>query len=204
MRLEEFKRKIMSVSDGNLPADSAHLEMTPYKRGLSVKPEAPRLSAVMVLAYEKDDVAEILLLKRAEYGGVHSAQISFPGGKKDDADADLLSTAIRELEEETGVTADNIEILCPVSTMFIPPSNFLVHPFVAVCKGELCVNLDERESQYHFGGKVAELLDDAYLRTTDIRASYGNIKNVPYFHLNNEIVWGATAAILNEMKMILR
>lgn len=204
MRIEEFKRKLLSTPESSFPGGKAHLEMTPYKKDLIMPTKEPRLSAVMVLAYENNQKTEILLLKRSDYQGVHSAQVSFPGGKKDDTDPDLLFTAQRELKEETGIDADKIQILGPLSTMYIPPSNFMVHPFLAICESQPEVNLNQRESQYHFGIQLTELLDDAFLSEKDILTSYGKIKNVPYFHLNDEVIWGATAGILNELKWILK
>lgn len=204
MRIQEIKNKLLSIHPKEFPASNAHMEMTPYKKDLAIKSELPKLSAVMVLVYEKEAQSEILLLKRADYQGVHSAQVSFPGGKKDESDSDLLNTACRELEEETGIQSQNIEVIGELSPMFIPPSNFMVHPFIAFCEKLPEIILNERESQYHFGIQVKDLLSDEFLLATDITTSYGKMKNVPYFSLNNEIIWGATAAILNELKWILK
>lgn len=204
MRLEEFKNKLLSISESDFPGDQAHLEMTPYKKNLVIEKKDPRLSSVVVLAYENQEMVHFLLLKRSDYQGVHSAQVSFPGGKKDESDRDLLHTAVRELSEETGIIIQEQNIIRPLSTMYIPPSNFLVHPFVAVLPELPTIVLDERESQYSFGISISELLDDANLQTTEIKTSYGTLKNVPYFNLRNEIIWGATAAILNELKWILK
>ena len=204
MRIKEIKNKLLLKNPNEYPGNAAHMQMTPYKKDLVVKAESPRLSAVMILAYEKDENTEILLLKRSDYQGVHSAQVSFPGGKKDDLDSELSYTAFRELQEETGILGEKIELISALTPMFIPPSNFMVHPFLAITYDLPKINLDKRESQYHFGIRVNELLSDEFLLETDIETSYGKMKNVPYFNLNNEIIWGATAAILNELKWILK
>jgi 8-oxo-dGTP pyrophosphatase MutT (NUDIX family) len=204
MRIQEIKNKLLAIHPNEFPGGKAHMEMTPYKKDLIIKPEFPRLSAVMVLVYEKNEQSEILLLKRSDYQGVHSAQVSFPGGKKDESDHDLLFTACRELEEETGISSRKIEVIRELSPMFIPPSNFMVHPFVAISNHLPEIILNERESQYQFGIQLNDLLSDEFLSLTDITTSYGKMKDVPYFNLNNEIIWGATAAILNELKWVLK
>ncbi len=204
MRLEEFKNKLLSIPESDFPGDEAHLEMTPYKKNLVIEKKEPRLSSVVVLAYEKQEIVHFLLLKRSDYQGVHGAQVSFPGGKKDDTDDDLVHTAVRELNEETGISIHSRNIIRQLSTLFIPPSNFLVHPYIAVLNELPAIVLDERESQYSFGISIDELLDDANLQTTEIKIGYGTLKNVPYFNLRNEIIWGATAAILNELKWIIK
>lgn len=204
MKFKEFIERLKILENRALPGDEAHLQMTPYKKSLKINPENPRLSAVMITCYDDEEQAKILLLKRSEYGGVHSSQISFPGGKMDETDNDLLSTALRELEEETGIKNNSLNLVGKLSPMFIPPSNFMVHPFISTCELLPEIKLNTREAQYSLGVKVAELLNDNFLKTIDIKTSYGAIKDVPYFHLNNEIVWGATAAILNELKIILK
>ncbi len=204
MNFNEFKERLEAMEKSPLPGDMAHLQMTPYKKGLKVSPDNPRLSAVMLTAYADAEEAKILLLKRSVYSGVHSAQVGLPGGKMDENDKSLLNTALREMQEETGITENFLVLKGELSPMYIPPSNFMVHPFVAVCERLPDIVLDKREVQYYFGIKVSELIDDNFLQKMDIKTSYGAIKDVPYFHLNDEIIWGATAAILNELKQILK
>ncbi len=80
----------------------------------------------------------------------------------------------------------------------------MVHPFIAIANHLPEIILNARESQYYFGINFNDLLSDEFLSLTDITTSYGKMKDVPYFNLNNEIIWGATAAILNELKWILK
>ena len=95
----------------------------------------PKKAAVLALFYPNlKNETTFLLTKRASYKGTHSAQISFPGGKFDQADENLTETALRETFEEVGVTANQIEIIREITDVYIPPSNFLATPFLAFSK----------------------------------------------------------------------
>ena len=86
-------------------------------------------SAVCILLYEKDGEIVFPLIERVVYDGVHSGQISFPGGKKDETDPDLKITALRELHEETGIKVDEENVAGQLSQLYIPPNKFFVFPF---------------------------------------------------------------------------
>ena len=88
-------------------------------------------SSVLILFYEKEGKLYIPLIKRASYDGVHSGQIAFPGGKVEPEDKDMIATALRESQEEIGISLTGIEILGILSPVFIPPSNFLVNVVLA-------------------------------------------------------------------------
>ena len=70
-------------------------------------------------------MAHLALIVRNTYPGVHSSQISFPGGKEEEEDLNLEHTALRETEEEVGVEQNKVKIIRPFSKIYIPPSNFL-------------------------------------------------------------------------------
>ena len=93
--------------------------------------KTPRRAAVLALFYpDQNNDTKFLLTQRASYKGTHSAQISFPGGKCDLNDFNLEETALRETDEEVGVSNKNVHIIRQLSDTYIPPSNFLVAPFM--------------------------------------------------------------------------
>ena len=94
-----------------------------------------RLSAVMVLFYLKNDKPFFVLVKRSVYDGVHSGQISLPGGQVEKSDTDYAATALRETHEEIGIDPEKVHIIGRLSAMYIPPSNFDVYPFVGYYPG---------------------------------------------------------------------
>lgn len=164
----------------------------------------PKKAAVLALFYpnEKGETC-FLLTQRASYKGTHSAQISFPGGKTEKADKNLKETALRETFEEVGVFRENITVIREITDVYIPPSNFLATPFIAFTEQKPIFKTNY-EVEHTFDVLVKDLLDDANITTINITTSYAKNIDVPCFKLNNYIVWGATAMILNEIKELLK
>ena len=161
-------------------------------------------SAVCILLYEKDGEIVFPLIERVVYEGVHSGQIAFPGGKKDETDSDLKITALRELHEETGIKVDKENVAGQLSQLYIPPSNFMVFPFVASLHQPPQFQISEFEVQQVVECSLSELLNDAIIKETIVTVSNGLKIKTPYFDIQGKIVWGATAMILNELKSIIR
>ena len=141
MLFTEFIKYIPKIVNQQLPAFTAHAKMAPLERLPTLDPEYykannPRRSAVMMLFYPKNGHAHLILIKRNEYPGIHSSQISFPGGKAEPDDGNLAETAIRETFEEVGVAPQDIDVVMPFTEIYIPPSNFLVAPFLGLSLNE--------------------------------------------------------------------
>jgi len=164
----------------------------------------PKKAAVLALFYpNKKGETCFLLTQRASYNGTHSAQISFPGGKIEKSDKNLIETALRETFEEVGVLKDKITVVREITDVYIPPSNFLATPFIAYTnkKPNFITN---HEVDHAFDVLLKDLLDDHNITSINITTSYAKNIDVPCFKLNNYIVWGATAMILNEIKELLK
>lgn len=170
----------------------------------SIAKRNPKESAVMALFYpDKEEQTRFLLILRPSYNGTHSAQISFPGGKRDANDPSLISTALRETEEEVGISQERITILRELTKTYIPPSNFWVTPFMGyLSKHPEFITNDEVEQLIEV--KAVDLIDDQFLITKNLTTSYMQNIDVPCFFFNNHIVWGATAMILSEVKDLLK
>jgi len=164
----------------------------------------PKKAAVLALFYpNKKGETCFLLTQRASYNGTHSAQISFPGGKIEKSDKNLIETALRETFEEVGVLKDKITVVREITDVYIPPSNFLATPFIAYTnkKPNFITN---HEVDHAFDVLLKDLLDDHNITSINITTSYAKNIDVPCFKLNNYIVWRATAMILNEIKELLK
>lgn len=202
----EFVPKIISVS---LPAATAHLIMAPLERISSLlqstpKAKNPKIAAVMMLLYPKNNRTHLVLIVRNTYEGVHSAQIAFPGGKFETEDAVFENTALRETQEEIGIPPNSIEIIKTFTPLFIPPSNFLVHPFLGISREELVFVPDSSEVSEIIELPLSLFLSESLVSTSTLSTSYANNIKVPAFLIENHVVWGATAMMLSELKEVLR
>lgn len=192
-----------------LPGTNAHHEMSPLRRPsideLATSIEAYRQSAVGIHFHPINDIPHFVLLKRPSYEGKHSGQMAFPGGKYELEDIDLEACARRESEEETGIPKESGKLITSLTEIAIPVSNFRVQPYIFSHELTLSLTPEPREVEALFNIPVEELLKEENKRLTEIKLSNGmKMKNVPYFQLNNQVVWGATAIILNELKTILK
>jgi 8-oxo-dGTP pyrophosphatase MutT (NUDIX family) len=209
MLFSDFINYIPKLLNEQLPAVDAHLKMAPVERKASLEPDYylknnPRNSAVMMLFYPKDGEATLVLTKRNTYAGVHSAQISFPGGKAELTDKDLAYTALRETNEEIGLAPEDIHVVMPFTKIYIPPSNFLVSPFLGLMKNEPVFKPDPTEVAEIIELPLNVLLDDTIVKNVPLKTSYAEQIYVPAFTVGEHIVWGATAMILSELKETLK
>jgi 8-oxo-dGTP pyrophosphatase MutT (NUDIX family) len=169
----------------------------------AIQLQRPKLSAVMLLLFEKNNNLSIVFTKRQEYDGVHSGQISFPGGRKEEHE-DYIETAIRECKEEIGWEVRPEEIILPLSALYIPPSHFLVYPFVAVIQGEPIFNRQEREVKSILEIPLQSLFAPANKKEVTVRTGSNQELQVPAYVINDHVIWGATAVILSELEQLLQ
>lgn len=205
--MEELIDKLQKRLQEPLPGQEAHLKMMPKEsariRFDKERMASARLSSVLILFYQKNGEIYLPLTQRHNYKGTHSGQVSFPGGKWEPEDIDLVQTAKREAREEIGIPEDKVEVIGQLSDLFIPPSNFKVSPIVSYTEEEPSFTIDPYEVKELLEVPLEHLLDEAVLKRTDINVSNGYKLNAPYFELEGRVVWGATAMMLSELKTIL-
>jgi len=208
MNFELFVDKIDTFKSKQLGGLTSQLKLAPKLRlqfsDKDIQSKNPKKAAVLALFYpDNKHQTKFLLTKRASYKGTHSAQISFPGGKMDLKDKNLKKTALRETFEEVGILKENIVIVKELSETYIPPSNFLVSPFVG-----FLTHTPTFTPNYEVDTIIEVLLDDLLndnnTTSTILNTSYMKNMEVPCFKLNNYIVWGATAMMLSEIKDLLK
>jgi 8-oxo-dGTP pyrophosphatase MutT (NUDIX family) len=185
-----------------LPGQNGHAKMEPSTRKeflMNLKhATGPRKSAVMILLFTQDNELHTFFIERNVYDGVHSGQISFPGGGFEKTDKDLFHTALRETQEEIGIQAADIHILGNLTELYIPPSNFDVFPVVGFLDKEPQLDIDTSEVQKVFKISLSELRNRNNIGKGIITIKGGREVEVPCFWLDNHMVWGATSMILSE------
>lgn len=209
MDFQDFLQHLPNIIPAELPAEKAHVKMAPLERvqlmkNLDLSTKNPRIAAVMMLLYPKNKKTHLILIVRNAYNGVHSSQIAFPGGKYEASDADFQETALRETHEEIGISPEKIEIIKQFTPMYIPPSNFLVHPFLGISSQELSFYPDIREVADIIELPLSVFLNDEIIIEATLSTSYADNISVPAFNIQNHMVWGATAMILSELREVLK
>lgn len=187
-----------------LPGKDFQTKLSPDHRRFDIEePVKYTDAAVALIIWEAaPEKALMTLMKRTEYDGPHSGQVSFPGGKQDPGDKNLLDTAIRETREETGTDLLPEENLGKLSPLDIYVSGFRVHPFVFFTRRKLEFHPDSEEVSYLLQFPITDLLDESLIKQHLFKIN-GFEFEAPYFDICDEIVWGATSMILSEFKEIL-
>ena len=191
-----------------LPGHVAHAELAPYRKSNAhyLKDIKPKLSSTLVLLFpDKHDILHFVLIKRPQYNGVHSNQYALPGGKKE-GNENKKETALRETQEEIGIKRDEIQIIGKLSEIYVPPSNFLIFPFIGYCSSIPLFTADQNEVDEIIKIQLVELFKNDVVKSTHKSIIHNGQRfnmSVPFLDLNGRDVWGATGAILNELKVIL-
>jgi len=202
---KEVVKRIEEELQKPLPGLEVQHKMIPKSRlnDLAKKPVNAKKGGVLIMLYENSSDLMLSFIVRADDGGVHSGQISFPGGKYEEGDNDLIFTALREAEEEVGIDAKKVKVIGNLTTMYIPVSNYLVSPVVGYYEGKPNFKLNPNEVADLIEVPLYELLKEKNkdIGTVNVR---GNKFDVPVFKVNNHQIWGATAMMLNEFVEVLR
>jgi len=155
-------------------------------------------SSVLALFYPDSDKVMLVFIQRPLYEGVHSGQIAFPGGQFESSDINTMQTALRETYEEIGIPPENITIIGALSQLYIPPSNFLVNPFVGYLDKKPVFFPDPNEVHEVFALNIHELMKDDCFQNRIVSDKNYTVE-VPCYYLNKHLIWGATSMILSEL-----
>ncbi|MDN3724092.1 CoA pyrophosphatase [Aequorivita sp. SDUM287046] len=210
MDFRDFEKRIVKVTKMELPGEAVQFKMAPVERLAELKRKAREMNTakragVMSLFYpsERHETRLILILRKT-YKGVHSAQVGFPGGKLEAQDKNIQDAALRETEEEVGISREAISVLKKLTEIYIPPSNFFVQPFLGITSELPKFVPQEEEVEALIEVSLEDFMNDANIVSQTLSTTYATAIEVPAFKLNGHIVWGATAMMLNEVRELLK
>jgi 8-oxo-dGTP pyrophosphatase MutT (NUDIX family) len=186
-----------------LPGRQAQVTMAPFPR-LFAPPDGvkPRQAGVLLLLYPTHDGLHLVLTVRTSGLNHHSGQISLPGGGWEEGDVSFQETALREAQEEIGIATDDLELLGPLTSLYIAPSNNVIHPFVAYISRLPTFHPDPSEVAELLQVPLRLLVNPATRRKEDW-IWRGAPLHVPFYAVGKHKVWGATAIVLAEFLALL-
>ncbi len=208
MTFDELVRRLRERLLDPLPGDSAHAPM----RALPIGDLTPRFDhslppkpgGVLILLYEDESgLIRFPVIKRQEYIGAHSGQVSLPGGKAEEGE-DPIFAALRECEEEIGVDRKSLVVLGRLTNFFVIPSNFIITPVIAIAQFIPTFKPDPHEVARIMSFSLDDLLKDDAIKQSEIVAAGTFRLMAPHFEIDGEIVWGATAMMLNEFRTVVQ
>ena len=212
MTIDRFIDIIPKIKELIIDSNVPHLKMAPpFRKDLlqmtinHYKSSKDAGVAVLFHPNNSNKVCFTLIL-RNEYNGVHSNQISLPGGSYEKNDKNIFDTALRETNEEIGVDANVVKLIRKLQNVYVPPSNYDISPFMVYTENEVKFIRDENEVKEIINVDLEQLLIDGNIEKTKgskISNRYLNTL-VPAYKLNGFFVWGATAMILSEVKDIIK
>src|SRR5688572_7181830 len=201
-------RQLRAAMSEPLPGLEAQLRMAPKPRAgwdpLKF-PDDARVGAALLLVYPHDDTVHIPLTVRGSGLRNHTGQVSLPGGRVDEGET-FEAAALREATEEIGIDISTVEVIGRLTPLHIPVSGFLLHPIVGYTSMRPAFQRAEWEVARIIEAPVTLLSDPAIvkreIRTRVVKGQAIDV-DVPYFDIDGEKVWGATAMVLAEFCAIL-
>ena len=205
--LDEFFDCLQRKLAGPLPGRPAQALMAPLPRPgwhPDDRPAEPaRQSGVLVLLYPHQQALRLPLILRPTYDGAHSGQVAFPGGRREEEDANLTATALREAQEELGIAPQDVQVIGQLTQLYIRPSNYQVCPTVGRLACRPAFRPHAREVAKLLEISLESLLNPAHLRRERWRLQDRSAL-VPFFAIQGQTIWGATAMILSELLAVVR
>ena len=167
------------------------------------KTSPPRICAVMIAIYQYQEELYLPMMLRPTKSRAHPGQVSFPGGKREDQDQDLIETAIREMDEEVGVLVPRANVLGDLTPIYIPPSNSLVTPIVGFLDGKPNYTPAPDEVERVLDVNMKDLVNPANKRAKKVVLTNGEYFEMPAFAVNDVFIWGGTARMIMELNKLM-
>jgi 8-oxo-dGTP pyrophosphatase MutT (NUDIX family) len=197
------KDKIEELLQKEKPGLASHIKMAPEHRQADMANfdlKNARKSAVMIILYHDASDLKVVLIRRGKYVGIHSGQIAFPGGRYEETDLNVRTTAIREIEEEIGIKEKDYNILGRLTDIYVPPSNFIVSVFVAYMHQKPVFRIDPREVDEVLTFSLTDFVHEAAIGERYFFVQSNNLSALaPCYLLDGAELWGASAMVMTEL-----
>lgn len=206
--MDPFVQRLRAALARPLPGLEAQLQMAPAPRlgwNPQAGPDGLRNAAALVLLYPVDGAWHLPLTLRAAGLRHHKGQVSLPGGRAD-AGESMEDAALREACEEIGVPGESVTIVGRLTPLPISVSAHILHPIVGTAPERPAFRRSEREVARILEVPLSALsaADRVGHRTwMDERHGEPVAVDVPYFSVDGEEVWGATAMVLSELRQVV-
>ncbi|KAG1668395.1 Nucleoside diphosphate-linked moiety X motif 8 [Nymphon striatum] len=171
-----------------------------------------RAAAVLIPMFmdERTMSPSLIFTLRTNHLGSHKGQVSFPGGMQESDDKDLISTALRECEEETGIAQNTVDVWGASNAFPTRLKDVIVYPIVGYVHGQNqdkylkldSLNFSRNEVQEIFSVSLQELCDLKNIRSTEFRSKFGSYTLPVYFNSKHKI-WGLTALITHNLLKVI-
>lgn len=161
--------------------------------------QLPVGSAVLIPIFEEDGEARVILTRRAAHLRSHTGEVAFPGGRLDPGESPVAA-ALREAAEEVGIEESAVEILGQLAPLATVSSRAGITPFVGVLAERPVLTPNPDEVEHAFDVAFSELFDaEAFMEEWWRWPGADEERPIYFFHLPDDIVWGATARMLYEL-----
>jgi 8-oxo-dGTP pyrophosphatase MutT (NUDIX family) len=177
-----------------------HLLRERVRRDIDAGPPLVRAGVLIPLLWRGHGL-EMLLTRRTDTVLTHKGQISFPGGQREDADAETIETALRESYEEIGLEPSRVTVLGQLDDVFTAVSSFVITPVVGLVEGDID---DLRPAPDEVRSLLVVPVDrllDSRVHTTETRSVGDQQYRIHYYTVGDDIIWGATGRIVYQFLM---
>jgi len=207
VNFNEFIAALKERLNGALPGLPAQLKMSSMARigelMKFVQSDDPIKSSVLILFYPYQDDIGLVLILRPTYPGVHSGQISLPGGKYEEEDDSLVYTALREAKEEIGINPLQVHVLGQLTDLYIPPSRYIVTPVLGFMTSRPEFKAEPNEVAKIIEIRISDFMNDHIIQRKKMKLALGISIKFPAYVLDGNVVWGATAMMLSELREMI-
>ena len=199
-----IKERVSSNSE--LPGWTSHKKMAvipinSITEKAFIPPKDAKPASVSIILFQENNQLFFLLTKRTDNVEHHKGQVSLPGGAIDENET-AKNASLRETNEEIGIDSSTLESLGQLSSLYTPVSYFNIHVFLWYSKIPPQIKINDNEVDQVYKISLDELIDHNVVSNTSINKSGFKI-NVPAYHFEKCICWGATAMIITELKDII-